>query len=219
MRVLLLAGLTACGFRGPFAGVVGDGGVDSPVAIDGNVVHVDGSPSIDAPPIDAPFVMIDAAHDAPMLDAPDPWPCGPDPTPPPATVTFGNATTGMTASMIALNTVQKLVVTPSQALQLKFHYAIHDSACSSCIDQIEYGFVQGSTGRRIDCALDQTMQQNVTFTGNPPTQAFNAPVTPGQYDLRLAQAENYSCNYMGANDWYGGNPPPANHTIAIICVH
>ena len=213
MRCLaLLTAVAGCGFQGPFgASPISDGPVADVLARDGDAsVDPDAAASNDAHPADA------ALHDAAMmLDAFNPWPCGPQPASPATTVTFGGATTGMSISMIGIAGVQRYVATPGEVVAMKFRYTLHDTACSDCIDQIEYGLVGGAVSKRIGCVFDQGVQSQVQ-TGSI-DQPVTLPSVPGQYDMRLAQAQDFACN--DTPSWYSGNPPAAAATIAIICVH
>ncbi len=143
-----------------------------------------------------------------IVDACDDWPCGPRPTVP-GTVTAQ----GITISGVSLAASgNAVVVRASTSVALTLSYALDDTTCPTCLDQIEVGI---SPGNRVYCAYD----------GNPPpggaaavsSQTVMMPPAPGRYDLRFNLGQNYSCNFGGATGWWG--PAPDNtRTIAALCV-
>ena len=120
---------------------------------------------------------------------------------------------GITISGVSLAASgNAVVVRASTSVALTLSYALDDTTCPTCLDQIEVGI---SPGNRVYCAYD----------GNPPpggaaavsSQTVMMPPAPGRYDLRFNLGQNYSCNFGGATGWWG--PAPDNtRTIAALCV-
>lgn len=208
MRCALLF-VAGCGFQG--ADVTNAGG-DGP-----------------AKPIDAPLVMFDApiAIDAAIpVDAKVPadafvdpsWPCGPQPSPPPDPMQFGNSTTSLKISGLSLDGARTAVEVIGATPKISFDWFIHDSACQQCRDQIEYGWVDATgAGKRRGCIFDGFMSFNSKTASDSVNTTIGLPPAPGQYTLRVALTEEDSCN--DHSDWASGSPPPDSHTIAIVCVH
>jgi len=108
-----------------------------------------------------------------------------------------------------------LVVAPGQTFTMHFDYAITDVACpNACRDQIELGFVAGT---RVACAFDAEVDRSDGASGHI-DQVLTAPATGGAYDLRVNLGQNLSCNYAGANDWWG-SAPGDKQAVGKLCVH
>ena len=170
--------------------------------------------ALDTPPAPCP----DADGDG-VCDAVDDWPCGARPTAPATTVTLTKnaGQTNITLSAIAMVGGPQLVVaTPGQALTFGLHYAITDTACASCVDQIEVGFVPGN---RTGCVFDAAVSSTTGASGDVTGAMVDAPATAGTYDFRAHIGQNYSCNFGGATGWWGGTPPGAAATLVKLCVH
>ena len=96
---------------------------------------------------------------------------------------------------------------------LSISYSIEDCGCSTCIDQIEIGFVPGDAHSY--CAYDGVPGCGTPVTGSS-TQTVTAPSTPGFYDIRFGKRQDYGC-FHSSDDWWGGTPPESR-TIGAICV-
>lgn len=215
LRLAVLAALTACSFEHgiPEAGAALDAspGVDAPMVVDAQ-----GSVAADAA-IDAPPPCADDDQDG-ECNEDDDWPCGEEPSEPSATMvmTGNNGKTRHTITEVELDDSGRLAVaSPQENLSLELHYEITDTACpSNCVDQLEIGW---SPGNRAGCVFDAPVSKQNGAKGDV-SVTIRAPSTPGVYDLRANIGQNYSCNYNGANNWWGGAPGPTR-TIAKLCVH
>jgi len=179
------------------------------------------SSATDAPPDAVPDAppCPDADHDG-ICDAVDDWPCGPRPPAPSPTVVYApdpKVTLTVTSIQVGLGSQTQLAVVPAgAAVPYQFHFQLSDQSCmNNCIDQIELGLVPGA---RLGCTFDGQVNATTGINGST-LQTFVAPTAPGAYDLRVNFAQNFSCNYLGATNWFpNGTPPPATLTIATICV-
>ncbi|MGE5183488.1 MAG: hypothetical protein ACM31C_15560 [Acidobacteriota bacterium] len=168
---------------------------------------------IDAQPIDA---CPDADGDG-ICDAVDDWPCGAKPAGPGATVTDAPSGANLTMTTIDVSTQGQLIVaTSKQALALSLHFTLTDGRCQECIDQVEVGWMQGTTGPRSGCAWNGGVPNPGGINTAVTSFAIAAPATAGVYDLRTNIGQNTSC---GSGSWWANEVPAASSTIAILCVH
>ncbi len=190
-----------------------------------------GSGSVDASGVASDAAVIDAAIDARPIDPPcedadedgvcndiDDWPCGAKPSDPGATIAFSNnnGATNTTITGVSLDGGRLVVASPQEMLSLMLTYEIDDKACAqACIDQIEVGWVPGG---RAGCVFDDEVPKQNGVDGTVSVM-IRAPMTRQVYDLRVNLGQNYSCNYGGANGWWGGTTPAPTRTIAKLCVH
>jgi hypothetical protein len=210
-RLLLIATLVGgCSFVHGAGNGDGTSNVDAPAQ-----QHPDAA----KPPPDAvlpPDACPDADHDG-VCDAVDTWPCGPLPTAPTANVSDKPMGANLTMSTIDISTQGQLVVaTAGASLSLSMHFTLSDNRCPMCIDQVEVGWMQGTTGPRSGCAWDGGVPNPGMINQNVNSFTITAPTTPGQYDLRTNIGQNTSC---GNGSWWVGEVPAAATTIAILCVH
>ncbi|HSD89838.1 MAG TPA: hypothetical protein VLB44_20040, partial [Kofleriaceae bacterium] len=131
------------------------------------------------------------------------------------------ANSGATAIAITLtslnNTGLYAVAAPNTSIPLTLHLAITDTACpSGCVDQIEVGWVP--PGTRSGCVFDQTVNKNSGYAGTQ-SATIKTPTATGEHDLRVALGQNFACGYNGATNWWDGQAPADNRTIAKLCVH
>lgn len=190
-------------------------GADAPASTgsgSGSTVPMDAPAKIymDAPP------CADDDQDG-ICNTLDEWPCGVDPEPIAATHDiYDNGTvTHFALSMISLNAQGTLpVVAHGSQIRIQMHYAAVDNACAECTDQLEVGF--HPAGHRAGCILDRGIPSGTTQVGDINTTAIRAPAAPGVYDLHIQIGQNFSCNYNGANDYYGGSE--RTDVIAKLCV-
>jgi hypothetical protein len=154
-----------------------------------------------------------------MIDAVDTWPCGPMPTPVSTTVSDQPTGANLTMSTINVSTQGQLIVaTAGQTLSLGLHFTLTDTRCmQSCIDQVEVGWMQGTTGPRSGCVWSNNVPDPGGVTQNVSGFTIKAPMTPGTYDLRTNIGQNTSCGNGTA--WWANEVPAATSTIAILCVH
>jgi hypothetical protein len=142
-------------------------------------------------------------------DGCDTWPCGAAPS-----ITLPVTVNEATVTELVLegggNTY---VATPGEAVSAEVHYAIVDCGCGGCVDQIEVGLVPGA---RAFCAYSGNPACATPSTGVH-TDDLDVPAASGVYDVRIARAQDFGCNYMGRTDWWLG-PPDETGTIGVICV-
>lgn len=209
MRLALLGVLASCAFT-PGRASQSTPPADSP-----------GEPPADARPRDAAPLPPDACSDSDgdgTCDIVDTWPCGTAPNAPGNTLamTANGGATNFALTSIAFDAGSSLIVV-ARGAAIPYHYdwKITDTACGgNCIDQLEIGFV---AGRRVGCDVDQAISKGFGNTGHV-DGSVTAPLTAGTYDLRTNIGQNFSCNYNGANNWWGGTPS-STRTIAKLCVH
>jgi len=210
-RLLYLATLlAACSFVHG-AGTDNGGGATA----DAPSKQVDAARMIDAalPPDACP----DSDGDG-ICDVADTWPCGVQPTAPTASVSDKPSGANLTMSTIDISTQGQLVVaTPGASLSLSMHFTLSDSRCMMCIDQLEVGWMQGTTGPRSGCAWDGGVPNPGMISQNVTSFAITAPSTPGVYDLRTNIGQNYSCG--SGTSWWNSDVPAASTTISKLCVH
>lgn len=217
LRLAVFAALAACSFEHGIPEAGGNGALDASPGVDAPMV-------VDAPETVAPDAAIDAPppctddDDDGVCNDDDDWPCGEKPNQPSATMTMtgNNGKTSHTITMVDLEDSGRMAVaSPQENLSLTFHYEITDTACpGNCVDQIEVGW---SPGGRAGCVFDSAVSKQNGAEGNISVD-IRAPSTPQVYDLRANIGQNYSCNYNGANSWWG-DAPGAAQTIAKLCVH
>jgi hypothetical protein len=153
----------------------------------------------------------------------DSWPCGPDPSALPSTVTWTATNAGNVATIeltdAKLEGATKLVVQPGAKMELTGRYLIIDCICPSCLDQIEVGFAP-MAGR-----------QGCIYAGSPagtsPATCMNptlgtakrdliAPVTPGAYTLRFKLGQDNGCGTQ--TSWWANEEPPDTNAAVHLCV-
>lgn len=147
---------------------------------------------------------IDVDGDA-IPDACDPWPCS-DVATPPGTVS---------QEFIQISNVRlgegtnRTVATAGSSVRVRLDYALNDTGCVGCPNQIEIGSQRAG---RIGCVYD----------GTPPaggvTGEFDRSLTLGSagvVELRFNLGRNGSCARFGG--WWPMAPGP-EHTFALICV-
>ncbi|MFO0709822.1 MAG: hypothetical protein U0353_08290 [Sandaracinus sp.] len=144
-----------------------------------------------------------------LRDPCDPWPCGPS-TPSIAASVSGEFITISGVSLDAGGNT--LVVHGSGMVTVGFSYAIDDTGCPGCRDQIEIGTVPGT---RQACPYDA----NPPGSGASGTTSVGLTVTAGsvpeRVDVRFNLSQDYGCApHMG---WWDTTPPAAQ-TIGAICV-
>jgi hypothetical protein len=162
----------------------------------------------------------DAAHadDARAADASDRT-SATKPTSPPSSVSLAPNGAQLVMTQIDLGGLGQLAeVTAGSNIMLGLSMALTDTRCMMCVDQLEVGWVQVTTGKRSGCAFDEAVPNpngvHRTITGFQ----IAVPTNPGLYDLRTNIGQNFSCTYNGANNWWGGGVPAAATTIVTICV-
>jgi hypothetical protein len=134
---------------------------------------------------------------------------GPAATAIPSTVT--DPSTNITISNVSLNSVGNVItLNGGDMLTVDLDYSIMDCDCTGCIEQIEIGFVPGTTFSY--CAYD-ALPGCSGDTGSD-TTTLRAPAASGVYYIRFGRAQDYDCDHT---DWWMGTPP-ASRTIAAICV-
>ncbi len=171
--------------------------------------------SIDARSLDAPCA--DDDHDG-ICNADDTWPCGAEPASPPTTVSMMSNGTKTDIELTAIKIdgmAQRVVAAPGSTLHVVLSYAITDTACAECRDQIEIGFAPGN---RTGCVFDAGVPNPGGATGTVDDSTMTMPMTAGSYDLRANIGQNFSCTYMGATNWWAG-APDNTRTLAKVCVH
>lgn len=163
----------------------------------------------------------DDDHDG-ICNIDDHWPCGLMPTAPLTTIELvvNDGATDFNLTQIAINTTGTLVVAPrNTSFRLQFDWDATDTACAdNCRDQLEVGFHQqgsATTGHRSGCAIDQVISTQNGTAGEVDTTAYKTPNSTGVYELRIHIAQNYSCTYNGANDYYRGEP---TMVMALFCL-
>ncbi|HEX4449768.1 MAG TPA: hypothetical protein VH143_02805 [Kofleriaceae bacterium] len=229
MRALLLAVIAACSFNPSQAAPAApnqDGSIamqpDAPAEPHDDAMLTPHDAQHDARPADA---CVDSDHDG-VCDSVE-WPCGDLPPPLGQTIEVdhnGNDVIVKVSSIELGSAGQRFVGTPGETVSIALHYSISDS-CSTCADQIEWGW---GAGARIGCLYDDTPGNN-TVTGSIPQNqgspvTFKLPTTPGAYDVRINDGQNYGCNdsrgqaQVTSEGWWQANPGSAN-TIAKVCVH
>lgn len=113
-----------------------------------------------------------------------------------------------------LGSGQVVVVKANTNVDLSLHFSLTDSRCEDCTDQLEVGWMQGSSGPRSGCAWNGSVGGGVTevVTDFPIT----TPTTTGAYDLRTNIGQADSCG--GGSSWFASEVPASNTTIVKICV-
>ncbi|HEY0251669.1 MAG TPA: hypothetical protein VGC41_09090 [Kofleriaceae bacterium] len=182
--------------------------------------------------LEDPTIAIDAAFDAKDHLPPDAtmhvdampgsadWPCGMKPTAPSAShdyKTNGALTDAKLSGITIANLGTLATVAAGAPVRIQFKLEFTDTSCSTdCLDQFEVGF--NPTNHRAGCAFDQAVKKQNGTTVDIDNTAFEAPTTPGVYELRAQIAQNLSCTAGGTTDWYAGNAPPIENVLAMICV-
>lgn len=239
MVALFVLSSSACALDRAGLGAARDGGepmVDAALPlVDGALEPRDGSSPdaavlLDAGPADDAAAEDAAAEDAALpLDAGDPcsvgsdadgdgvsdacddWPCGARPSVP-GTVSAEHIEVSSVRLGDASDAVSTAVAARGSMLRVRFEYAIDDTGCGGCIDQIEIGLVPGD---RAFCAYD----------ANPPgsgargsvDRMVRMPSSPGPVALRFNLGQNYGCEHMGASTWWDA-APGESQTFAVICI-
>jgi hypothetical protein len=108
---------------------------------------------------------------------------------------------------------QVVVVSANVQVDLSLHFTLTDSRCENCTDQLEVGWMQGTTGPRSGCAWDGSVGSGVTEVVT--NFQITTPTTTGGYDLRTNIGQADSC---GGGSWFANEVPAANTTIVKICV-
>jgi hypothetical protein len=211
VRVVFAVTLVGCNFQ-PASSVAIDATQtrDATLVRDGALVH-------DAATHDS------AIPDAPSVTKPDAsseaWPCGAQPPSPPSTVTDAPSGASLVMSSIELGSGgQLVVVAPAVTVDLTLTMDLHDSRCGECIDQLEVGWMQGTTGNRSGCAFDGDVPNPAGVEKPISKFPIETPTSTGQYDLRTNIGQNTSCDHDGADNWWAGEVPAASTTIVTICV-
>lgn len=223
--VATVALLAACNFKLP--GGSGNNTVDAPDGSDGPPNVVDAPPPVDTQCADSDSDTIcDTVDKCPggddrldgdadgIPDACDAWLCGNQPASPNDPVGFSPGNSNLAFISFASESDQTAVVAAGTVTRLDYAFGLsYQCAGSSCREQIEIGYA--GIGR-LGCLVDSTQNDN-TFLGVFNQHANVAvPSTPGQYDLRVKSASNASG--CGSSDQFTGGEPPANQTVAIVCV-
>lgn len=215
VRCLLVVGVVAgCSFQHGNSSPTG-------AAPDG-AKPIDAAPMIDAKAIDAKAIDAppDACPDADgdgICDALDTWPCGPLPAALPTSISDKPTGANLTMDTIDVSSQGQLVVAAKGAsLTLSLHFTLTDTRCMMCIDQLEVGWMQNTTGPRSGCAWNGGVPNPGGVDRNVMTFAITAPTTAGAYDLRTNIGQNTSC---GTGSWWANEVPAAATTIAKLCVH
>ena len=162
-----------------------------------------------APPDAPPDAFVNAA-----------WPCDPQTPASPGGVSLTPSGATFDFTQISLsNTGQVVVVSPGATVTLALQYAMQDTRCMTCRDQIEVGWIDSAgSGDRIGCEFDAVVSHSATTTGDIAGAALTAPTATGDYDLRVNIGQRNQCS-DGSNWWVNGTPPPATQTIVKLCVH
>lgn len=177
--------------------------------------------------IDDPRAMADAfvMHDAPIDDAPaDATPLPQDAAPdctmqPPAPAYALDESQNAGATMLRIkgfiiNTTNSkyIVASAGDSFVVDFQYTWTDTSCaSSCIDQVEIGYVPGD---RVGCAFDGQVPKGPQVSGNA-NYTMTAPAMLGWTSIRIAIGQGLTC---GTGTWFEG-PPPATEIAGYVCVH
>jgi hypothetical protein len=148
------------------------------------------------------------------------------------TVTFGNPTgpqaSGETVSSVSVSSsnsnaqtqqvpnVLDIIQLPSATtipVSLSLNYALWNSACPDCIDELQIG-LNTDPGPQV-CAyvgIDGPLP-GITGSGNV---NVNVPNIPGRYYVGIDRSEDFGCLYSSPN-WANGPPSPPRY-IAVIDV-
>jgi hypothetical protein len=142
-----------------------------------------------------------------LRDPCDPWPCGASQP----TVVVPVAGEFISIDNVSLAGGSNVIVASSGAsVAVTLDFAINDTACGGCRDQIEIGTVPGS---RFGCIYDANPPPggaSGTWMQNVPMPTVSAPTL---VDLRFNLRQDFGC---GA-DWWAGAPGPAQ-TFGAVCV-
>jgi hypothetical protein len=196
---------TACSFD--------PGATTNPSAL-GDARGDTGSGSNPSHPSDAVNHATDSqrASDASVVDA---SPCG-ELSAPPATVT--DMPTGAVLAMTSISlsgSGQVVYASPSAQLKLSLSFTLTDTRCGECVDQLEVGWMQGSSGPRSGCAWDGAVPRPGGVSPAVSDFAITAPSAVGAYDLRTNIGQGSDC---GNGSWFASEVPAADTTIAKLCV-
>jgi hypothetical protein len=146
----------------------------------------------------------------------DAWPCGTEPAAPPTSVSLAPSNADLTMTSIDLGgSGQRIVGSAGSNVELTLHFTLTDMRCQECIDQLEVGWMQGSSGPRSGCAWDGGVPNPDGVTENVTDFKIAVPSMSGQYELRTNIGQNTQC---GTGSWWAGEVPAASTTIAILCV-
>jgi hypothetical protein len=121
-----------------------------------------------------------------------------------------NAQTQQVANVLDIIQLQSVSTIP---VGLTFNYAIWNSGCPGCIDQIEVG-LNTDSGPQL-CAysgIDGPLP-GVSGSGNV---TINVPNIPGRYYVGIDRSEDFSC-LQTTTAWWNG-PPSAPRYIAVVDV-
>ena len=177
-------------------------GIDDPRAIADAFAMRDAP--IDDAPADAPPLKQDAPPDCTMQPA--------APADPIDESQNGGATTlRIKGFRISPTNSKYIVASAGDSFVVDFQYTWTDTSCaSSCIDQVEIGYVPGD---RVGCAFDGTVPKGPMVSGSP-SYTMTAPATLGWTSIRIAIGQGLTC---GTGTWFEG-PPPDTEIAGYVCV-
>jgi hypothetical protein len=152
-------------------------------------------PDMPAPPSDMP--------------APPPDTAGPCQPPHALSATASGPLNIMLGNMQLNGGTQIADVAAGATFTFSADYAINDTACRTCRDQIIVGIApEDPQGCLYSGGARSSGHGQVSMT---------APSTPGTYTIRFRYAQANSCDAMG---WWDVDAPPGpDADIAVICVH
>lgn len=143
-----------------------------------------------------------------IADGCDDWPCGIRPS-----IAASVTREWITISGVSIEDGGNTAVVRRDAeYDLAFSFAIDDTGCGGCRDQIEIGTEPGG---RSFCAYDANPPG--TGASGDVTRQLTAPSATGIVELRFNMGQNHGCEYEGADDWWEG-APPSDHTFGVLCV-
>jgi hypothetical protein len=153
------------------------------------------------------------------------WTCGSEPTAPSATVTVQSTKQDLSLTSIdltggeagSLASGQLVVAKAGASMTLALDFTITDTTCTqSCVDQVEVGWVQGTTGPRDGCVWSGDVPEPNGTGSNVTGFTIKAPSAAGEYDLRTDIGQGNSCGTQ--TTWWNPPAPPAAQTLVKLCV-
>ena len=141
-------------------------------------------------------------------DGCDDWPCGVRPV----------IDTPVSGEFITISGVQiaggenTRVLNVGDTFDIRVDWAIDDTDCPGCINQIELGFTRIS--RFVNCLYDAN-PPNGGESGTDEITAFVPTGSTGVYELRFNRGLNFSCPL--SRQWWNSAPGP-ERTIGAVCI-
>ena len=120
---------------------------------------------------------------------------------------------GVTISNVRINSGSNSgFVSPGSTFSLGVDYAIVDTGCPGCIDEIEIGFNNASAP--FNCIY--TGIPGVEGTSGSATIDVTAPNAPGIYYLGFDRAQHNSCDQALSAGWWNGVPDSSRYIASIV---